>query len=579
MKLIKNIQKKLVEFCASIYQFPVEAILCLFAFVLIVAMAEMDHRRWLDDGYFFKRFAPVSLLYVAAVFSVAFSIRVGWGLRSQQRWSKVAYWLSGLLVIVPQFFFGLEDFGHHYWFDEFSLFGVYMLAVLLLFIARGNKDNHLFVSDAIKIVSSALVAALLTGAIVMAYYAISASVFYLFLNDFFSEKFLVCRVMFFYVGVFLFVVFAPLLFCYCAKVLANKETATMPKVFDVAISKILTPALVCYALVLFLYAAKIVSIWSLPRGGVAWMVVAYLVLAFLVYMLQPFLSKTRFSFFFKYFPFISVVPLVLFWVGVVRRIGDYGLTEDRIFLLAFGVLTTLFLAFSLSKRLNCYLLMAGLAAVSIFFLTLVPPTSAHTLAIANQQHRVKDFLAKYPIYDDSTKSFVPEVEIPAECLADTVGRRQFVSSLLYLNSKDAAPINPYGVPNVIRDSYKINVLNKFVDFTSSGNTPVTGYSFVYNCKVKGGWFEVNGKTVLKYNEDDFLKENRSVLTKACNKNEQLPDELFCMKNDSVMVILNSITCVYDSGKDSVERVDFEDVGVVLSKKTIIPNSGKSGVEN
>ncbi len=581
MKLIKNIQKKFAEFCASIYQFPVESILCLFAFVLLVALAEMNYRDWKEDGYFFKQFAPVSLMYVAAVFSISFSIRVGWVLRSRHKIAKVFYWLSGLLVIVPQFFFAFNDFGHHHWFDEISLMGVYLLAVLLLFTARRNKDNHLFVSDGIKITSSLTLAVVLTGAVAMAYYAISASVFYLFLNDFFDEKSLIFRMVFLYAGFFFLVILTPLLFCYCAKVIEKKEAATMPKEIDLVFSKVLTPALVCYALVLFLYAAKIISIWSLPRGGVAWMVVAYLTVAFVVYMLQPFLSKTRFSSFFKYFPVVSAVPLVLFWVGVVRRISDYGLTEDRVYLFAFGLLMTLFIAFSLTKRLNSYLLMAGLAAAAIFFLTLVPPTSAHSLAVANQKQRVDDFLAKYPIYNDSTKSFVPESEIPAECLGDTVGFRRFVSSLRYLYSKDASAIDLNIVPNVILNPYSPTAPSKqYMEFVNSDNTPVAGFSYVYTCKTENGCFKVDGKTVLKCDENAFLKENRSVLTRACAKNEQLPGDLFCVKNDSVMVVLRSFSCVYNRKKDSVESVDFEYIGgAVLSKKPIIPNNGKSGAKN
>lgn len=582
MKLIKTIQKKLAEFCASVWQFPVETILCFFAFVLSVALVEMECRNWGEDGYFFKQFAPVSLMYVATVFSIAFSLRVGWVQPAQQKIAKVFYWLSGLLVVVPQFFFALRDFGHHYLFDEVSFVGVNLLAVILLFTARRNKDNHLFVSDGIKMASSLMVAVVLTGAIAVVYYAISASVFYLFFDDYFNNKYLVFRVIFGYAGIFYLVVLAPLLFCYSAKRIEKKEAATLTKEVNMVL-RIVTLAIICYALVLFLYAAKIVFVWSLPRGGVAWMVLAYLVVAFLVYMLQPFLPKSRFSIFFKYFPIVSAVPLALFWVSVVRRIGDYGLTEDRIYLFAFGLLMTLFIAFSLTKRLNSYLLMAALTAVTVFFLTLVPPTSALSLAVANQKQRVDDFLTKYPIYNDSTKSFVPESEIPAECLGDTVGCRRFVSSLRYLYSKDASAIDLNIVPNAIKNPYSPTAPSKqYMEFVNSDNTPVAGYSYVYPCicKTENGCFKVDGKIVLKCNEDAFLKENRSVLTKACAKNEQLPGDLFCVKNDSVMVVLRSFSCVYNSEKDSVESIDFECFGgAVLSKKPIIPNCGKRGPRN
>ena len=55
MKFLRRIQKRLAEFCASISQFPVETALCLFTFVLSVALCEMNQRNWMEDSYFFKR--------------------------------------------------------------------------------------------------------------------------------------------------------------------------------------------------------------------------------------------------------------------------------------------------------------------------------------------------------------------------------------------------------------------------------------------------------------------------------------------------------------------------------------------
>ncbi|MCR5570154.1 MAG: DUF4153 domain-containing protein [Paludibacteraceae bacterium] len=565
MEFLRRIQKKLAEFCASISQFPVETALCLFAFVLSVALCEMYQRNWMEDSYFFKRFAPVSLLYVAAVFSIAFSIRMRRRKPVQQRKINVVYWLSGLLVLIPQFFFQMSDFGD----DPCFVLGVYLLSFLLMFAIRGQKDNGLFVSDAYKLVASLITAAVLSAIIAMVYYAIMASFFYLFLPDYFRWKFLIYRILFSYVGFFFLAVLAPLLFCYCAKVVENKNTALIPKALDVVLAKILTPALVCYTLILFLYAAKVVATWSLPRGGVAWMVVAYLVVAFVVYMLQPFLSKTRLSFFFKYLPFISVVPLALFWVGIVRRISDYGLTESRVFIAAFGLLMMLFFAFSLLKRLNCYLLMAGMAAVAVFFLMLVPPTSARSLTIISQQKRVDAFLAKYPIYNESTKSFVPVAEIPDECLRDTVERKRFVSALRCLDDLrgfDTAVIRFSDVPDELANFYKEKGL--YMSFYCH-NIPVADFPYVSSARCLGSSrVEVDGTVVFEYDEDAYLEKYRSVLKNAFAGKEQIPEEFFWMKNDSVLVMVNSVGAYYYPRKDSLEYLDMTVESVVFSKKPL-----------
>ncbi|MBR6042538.1 MAG: DUF4153 domain-containing protein [Paludibacteraceae bacterium] len=280
MKLIQKVQKWFADFYRSISRFPVETTLCLFAFVLVVAMCEMNRHSWMTKSFFYERFVPVALLYAPVAFAVAFAIRVGW-MQSQRKWTSVCYVLSGLLVLVPPFFFSTLDFQTCFLFHA----GVYILALLFVFAVRGQKDNYLFVSDAIKVCTSLEVAVFLAGAISMVYYAVMASVFYLFLSNYASDQYLFFRIVFVYVGLFILVVLTPLTFCYCAKSLQDKDAARLSSSFDVLYSKILSPALVCYTLVLYLYAAKILVAWDLPRGGVAWMVVAYLVVAFVVYML------------------------------------------------------------------------------------------------------------------------------------------------------------------------------------------------------------------------------------------------------------------------------------------------------
>lgn len=570
MKLIQKVQKWFADFFRSISRFPVETTLCLFAFVLVVAMCEMNRHSWMTKSFFYERFVPVALLYAPVAFAVAFAIRVGW-MQSQRKWTSVCYVLSGLLVLVPPFFFSTLDFQTCFLFHA----GVYILALLFVFAVRGQKDNYLFVSDAIKVCTSLEVAVFLAGAISMVYYAVMASVFYLFLSNYASDQYLFFRIVFVYVGLFILVVLTPLTFCYCAKSLQEKDAARLSSSFDVLYSKILSPALVCYTLVLYLYAAKILVAWDLPRGGVAWMVVAYLVVAFVVYMLQPFLSKTRLSFFFKYLPFISVVPLALFWVGIVRRISDYGLTESRVFIAAFGLLMMLFFAFSLLKRLNSYLLMAGMTAVAVFFLMLVPPTSALSLAVANQQKRVDSFLAKYPIYNDSTNRFVPVAEIPDACLKDTVGRKQFVSALNYIErvrGYDTSTVCSRYVPDEIKCFY--GTYSSYMSFHPN-NIPVSGYSYVNFATERDGEFVVDENVVLKYDEETHLDKYRSALKKACAGKEQLPDEVFYLKNDSVLVVVESIWVNYYPGDGSLDVPHMSYNGVVFSKKPL--SKKKTGI--
>ncbi|MBR6042537.1 MAG: DUF4153 domain-containing protein [Paludibacteraceae bacterium] len=269
------------------------------------------------------------------------------------------------------------------------------------------------------------------------------------------------------------------------------------------------------------------------------------------------------------------MPLALFWVGIVRRISDYGLTESRVFIAAFGLLMMLFFAFSLLKRLNCYLLMAGMTAVAVFFLMLVPPTSALSLAVANQQKRVDSFLAKYPIYNDSTNRFVPVAEIPDACLKDTVGRKQFVSALNYIErvrGYDTSTVCSRYVPDEIKCFY--GTYSSYMSFHPN-NIPVSGYSYVNFATERDGEFVVDENVVLKYDEETHLDKYRSALKKACAGKEQLPDEVFYLKNDSVLVVVESIWVNYYPGDGSLDVPHMSYNGVVFSKKPL--SKKKTGI--
>ena len=84
---------------------------------------------------------------------------------------------------------------------------------------------------------------------------------------------------------------ALLLFCGLAPVLFfamedRPETIEIRRFWAVLLNWVLTPALLIYTVVLYVYAAKILFTWNLPKGGVAIMVTVFFVIFLLAKMLQ-----------------------------------------------------------------------------------------------------------------------------------------------------------------------------------------------------------------------------------------------------------------------------------------------------
>ena len=123
---------------------------------------------------------------------------------------------------------------------------------------------------------------------------------------------------------------------------------------EMLLNYIVTPALLIYAAILYLYMAKILVTWTLPEGGVAYLVFGFTLFALAVQALQPLLQKRMYDWFFDRFSLISLPTQVLFWIGVLRRTGEYGLTEPRVYLLVSGGLMTLCVVLFLARRTGRY---------------------------------------------------------------------------------------------------------------------------------------------------------------------------------------------------------------------------------
>ncbi len=126
-------------------------------------------------------------------------------------------------------------------------------------------------------------------------------------------------------------------YCTMALMPISKEEYDQPTAYSkwgkILVLYILLPIVCIDMLVLYVYAMTILFAWQLPNGGVTYWVLQYAVIGSLVcYLLMPVFcaeqpSKLRF---FKQGFFISLLPLlILLFVGLYRRVHEYGFTTNR----------------------------------------------------------------------------------------------------------------------------------------------------------------------------------------------------------------------------------------------------------
>lgn len=413
---------------------PVEMVLLLGFSVLCCLAYEYD---WWSEWAGVR--VAVGLWYALAMFVVD-----RWTGRGP--WRKVYY--AAWTPLVPLLLWpGLAE-----WADStrFAV-TVWVLTPLALLAVRRAADNLRFVTDGALYLRSSVLAMLFANVALGLFEAILWSTAYIFG---FEEARWVGRL----------AVHALILAeCFAAPTLFlmlvdrwERAECRASRVLEVLVNYVLVPAVVIYAALLYLYAAKILVVWTLPRGGIAWMVSAFVLVSLAVRMARELLERRTCEWFFRSFGVVTLPAAVLFWAGAARRIGEYGLTESRVWLLACGVVMTLGVGLFLFRRTARYLWLSTAALLVFGAVTFIPALSPARLGLASQRARFERIARALELIDAEGRLRTTRVS-----LADTVRweeYREAFAALEYIGWKDTAFYGQLGVAPARRWSIKEDLL-------------------------------------------------------------------------------------------------------------------------
>lgn len=313
------------------------------------------------------------------------------------------------------------------WVEE-TAYWIAVLAALPLWLCVRHRltENEPFVQRNVQMAWSAARALLIAGILYLLYAAIAYTIQSLFdiphkVWDGWYEQ----------AALLLFCGLAPVLFFAMED---RPETIEIRRFWAVLLNWVLTPALLIYTVVLYVYAAKILFTWNLPKGGVAIMVTVFFVVFLLAKMLQMLTEPQPFKWFYDHFSLFVLPLLALFWTGVARRLADYGLTESRYYLLLVGALmTACVLVFLFRNRRGYFALATGSLAV-VLLTVLVPSLRGEKVAMRSQVHRVRTLAQQLDrLNDDGT------LRLSAPDPSDTVRmveHRRLYQSLDYIGDND-----------------------------------------------------------------------------------------------------------------------------------------------
>jgi len=236
-----------------------------------------------------------------------------------------------------------------------------------------------------------------------------------------------------------FILLAPMLFI---SLESQEEQPAVILLVEITINYVLTPVLLLYNAILYVYLGVILVNWDLPQSSVSTMVLAFTLVAIAIRLVRPLLAKQPLKWYFRWFSLFALPLVALFWVAVSYRIGQYGVTIDRCILVVVGVLMTLYLIGIALPTLNAKLSTLNYIATALIVLCGVVlavggPLSARQVSLRSQTAIVREKATQMGIMGPDGK-------------LDTTGELFFRTDADTVNRKDHRAV--YQVMKYIEES-------------------------------------------------------------------------------------------------------------------------------
>ncbi|AII50430.1 DUF4153 domain-containing protein [Hymenobacter sp. APR13] len=197
---------------------------------------------------------------------------------------------------------------------------------------------------------------------------------------------------------------------------ALEQEAPYPKGLKLFTQFVLLPLVVLYLLILYAYLARIVVRWELPEGWVSILILAFSVAGiFALLLIHPIRNapeNTWLRTFARWF-YRALFPLLgLLFVAIGTRVSQYGITEERYFVLLLAAWLAVVAAYFLWRQGQGIIrIPASLAVVA--FLAAGGPWGAFAVAERSQLNQLREISTRYGLLKngklDGAGKRVPEL--------------------------------------------------------------------------------------------------------------------------------------------------------------------------
>ena len=227
------------------------------------------------------------------------------------------------------------------------------------------------------------------------------------------------------------------------------------------------PLVGLYILVLYIYVLQILLVWELPNGWVSWLVCALMagciLIEFGLYPVRKLQDKRTDNRIARWLPVVILPLLLLMSIGIVRRLSDYGISINRLYLLTLN-LWFYFVCIKLFVTKARRVSWITISFTLLFLLTSALPINYISITRHHMKSRIENLLKeqKLPLNADQFDTLMqtlPHDDGQQLCVSLDYMRQTFgyQSTDPYINdSINYIPLNRYiNGPDFVPEDYPI----------------------------------------------------------------------------------------------------------------------------
>ena len=439
------IKKYPSQISTAFKRFPLAAALAIFTTIAFIYVYESGHS---PAEY---KFSHWLIIYPIAASMIALSVSLVQ--ESRKKFSVLPHiiagtiWLAISIALVLYYPKNSNDIGRTY--VGMTYLFIYTTAFLSIFVAPffKQKDENGFWVFLMKNAKAAVVATAISVVLLIAIDGLLFGFFNLFDIKVSARPFVYSAI------ISSCTIFPILFFSGIPSIDDSQQEAPALNKFQTSTNKfIFLPVVSLYILLLYAYIAKIIIQWEMPKGMVSYLVSASILLMLLrVTLMLPERINPKQSFeskLLKILPAACIPLVILMSVGIIRRISDYGISEDRYYITAINIFYYAIIAILLIDKIKCKSKYITIVFCGMFLILTNGPLSAINVTHRVWINSVKAALVeegynKFPLNDEDSREFINRLEAKNTSQTETILSR--IKALNIRGDKELAQYVDHGI--------------------------------------------------------------------------------------------------------------------------------------